>query len=396
MKYSKRIESLATSMTLALSTKAKDLIKEGIPVLDLTAGEPDFDTPEYIRMAGIDAINKGLTRYTPANGTIELRTEICKKLLTFNNLDYSPNNVIVSTGAKQSLLNALMAICNPGDEVLIPSPYWVSYPEMTKIASGLPVTVETSYNNDFKVTVSDLDKYLTSKSKVLIITNPSNPTGAVYSKDELLEIANWALKNNIFIISDEIYERLNFVSQHYSIASFNEEIKNITITIGGFSKSYAMTGWRLGYCTANDDLVKLMNKIQSHATSCANSIAQYAGYIALKDEKNEIENMIVQFKNRSNLVYNLISNSGTLDMIRPQGAFYGFINIKYFIGKKYNGLEINNASDLANILLDDFQVAILPGIAFGNDNYIRISYATDENTIKTALERLIDLSKKVN
>lgn len=396
MKYSKRIESLATSMTLALSTKAKDLIKEGIPVLDLTAGEPDFDTPEYIRMAGIDAINKGLTRYTPANGTIELRTEICKKLLTFNNLDYSPNNVIVSTGAKQSLLNALMAICNPGDEVLIPSPYWVSYPEMTKIASGLPVTVETSYNNDFKVTVSDLDKYLTSKSKVLIITNPSNPTGAVYSKDELMEIANWALKNNIFIISDEIYERLNFVSQHYSIASFNEEIKNITITIGGFSKSYAMTGWRLGYCTANDDLVKLMNKIQSHATSCANSIAQYAGYIALKDEKNEIEDMIVQFKNRSNLVYDLISNSGTLDMIRPQGAFYGFINIKYFIGKKYNGLEINNASDLANILLDDFQVAILPGIAFGNDNYIRISYATDENTIKTALERLIDLSKKVN
>lgn len=396
MKYSKRIESLATSMTLALSTKAKDLIKEGIPVLDLTAGEPDFDTPEYIRMAGIDAINKGLTRYTPANGTIELRTEICKKLLTFNNLDYSPNNVIVSTGAKQSLLNALMAICNPGDEVLIPSPYWVSYPEMTKIASGLPVTVETSYNNDFKVTVSDLDKYLTSKSKVLIITNPSNPTGAVYSKDELMEIANWALKNNIFIISDEIYERLNFVSQHYSIASFNEEIKNITITIGGFSKSYAMTGWRLGYCTANDDLIKLMNKIQSHATSCANSIAQYAGYIALKDEKNEIEDMIVQFKNRSNLVYDLISNSGTLDMIRPQGAFYGFINIKYFIGKKYNGLEINNASDLANILLDDFQVAILPGIAFGNDNYIRISYATDENTIKTALERLIDLSKKVN
>lgn len=396
MKYSKRIESLATSMTLALSTKAKDLIKEGIPVLDLTAGEPDFDTPEYIRLAGIDAINKGLTRYTPANGTIELRTEICKKLLTFNNLDYSPNNVIVSTGAKQSLLNALMAICNPGDEVLIPSPYWVSYPEMTKIASGLPVTVETSYNNDFKVTVSDLDKYLTSKSKVLIITNPSNPTGAVYSKDELMEIANWALKNNIFIISDEIYERLNFVSQHYSIASFNEEIKNITITIGGFSKSYAMTGWRLGYCTANDDLVKLMNKIQSHATSCANSIAQYAGYIALKDEKNEIEDMIVQFKNRSNLVYDLISNSGTLDMIRPQGAFYGFINIKYFIGKKYNGLEINNASDLANILLDDFQVAILPGIAFGNDNYIRISYATDENTIKTALERLIDLSKKVN
>lgn len=396
MKYSKRIESLATSMTLALSTKAKDLIKEGIPVLDLTAGEPDFDTPEYIRLAGIDAINKGLTRYTPANGTIELRTEICKKLLTFNNLDYSPNNVIVSTGAKQSLLNALMAICNPGDEVLIPSPYWVSYPEMTKIASGVPVTVETSYNNDFKVTVSDLDKYLTSKSKVLIITNPSNPTGAVYSKDELMEIANWALKNNIFIISDEIYERLNFVSQHYSIASFNEEIKNITITIGCFSKSYAMTGWRLGYCTANDDLIKLMNKIQSHATSCANSIAQYAGYIALKDEKNEIEDMIVQFKNRSNLVYDLISNSGTLDMIRPQGAFYGFINIKYFIGKKYNGLEINNASDLANILLDDFQVAILPGIAFGNDNYIRISYATDKNTIKTALERLIDLSKKVN
>ncbi|QQK07613.1 pyridoxal phosphate-dependent aminotransferase [Miniphocaeibacter halophilus] len=396
MNYSKKIESLATSMTLALSTKAKNLIQEGIPVLDLTAGEPDFDTPEYIRMAGIEAINKGLTRYTPANGTLELRTEICKKLLNFNKLEYSPNDIIVSTGAKQSLLNALMAICNPGDEVLIPTPFWVSYPEMTKIASGVPITVETSYDNDFKVTVSDLDKYLTNKSKVLIINNPSNPTGAVYSKNELMDIANWALKNKIFIISDEIYERLNFVSQHHSIASFNKQIKNITITIGGFSKSYAMTGWRLGYCAANGDLVKLMNKIQSHATSCANSIAQYAGYIALKEEQNEIEDMITQFKNRSNLVYNLINDSGTLDMIKPQGAFYGFINIKYFIGKKYNDLEIKNASDLANILLDKFQVAILPGIAFGNDNYIRISYATDEDTIRKALERLIDLSKKVN
>lgn len=394
MIYSKKINKLSNSMTLAFSTKAKELISNGIPVVDLTAGEPDFNTPEYIGNAGIEAIKKGYTRYTPGNGTVELREEISKKLLSFNNLDYSAKDIIVSTGAKQSLLNALMAICNEGDEVLIPCPYWVSYPEMTKIADGVPVIVDTKFENDFKVTVEDLDKNLTKRSKALILNNPSNPTGAVYSKDELISIGQWALKNDIMIISDEIYERLNYIGEHFSIASINDEIKNITVTIGGFSKSYAMTGWRLGYCAANGELTKLMNKIQSHATSCANSIAQYAGYIALRDEKDEIENMIVEFNKRSNLVYDIINNSKTLSMIKPSGAFYGFISIESLVGKKYGNLEIKNASDITTILLDEYQVAVLPGIAFGNDNYIRISYATDEETIKKGLNALIDISNK--
>ncbi len=394
MDYSKRIETLSESMTLAFSTRAKDLIKNGASIIDLTAGEPDFDTPEYIRDAGIYAINNGKTRYTAANGIIELREEICNKLLNFNKLSYEPSNIIVSTGAKQSLLNTLMAICNPEDEVMIPSPYWVSYPEMTKIASGIPIIVETRFENQFKVTTEDLDKYLTNKSKVLIITNPSNPTGAVYSRDELIKLADWAVKNNIFVISDEIYERLNYYSEHISIASLNENIKKITITIGGFSKSYAMTGWRLGYCAANSEITYLMNKIQSHATSCANSIAQYAGYIALKDEKNEINDMVNVFKERSQLVYKIINNSN-LNMIKPEGAFYGFIDVSYIIGKKYKDKIVENASEIANILLDDYEVALLPGIAFGNDNYIRISYATNEETIKKGLERLVKLSKDI-
>ena len=285
-----------------------------------------------------------------------------------------------------------MAICDPLDEVLIPAPYWVSYPEMTKIAEGVPVFVETSYENDFKVTVEELDKSLTNKTKAVIITNPSNPTGAVYSKEELEKIANWALSNRIFIISDEIYEKLNYVGKHCSIASLSDEIKEITITISGFSKSYAMTGWRLGYCAANLHIIGLMNKIQSHATSCANSVAQYAGYIALKNEDEEIQNMIKEFENRSKIVFDIINNSNTLTMIKPSGAFYGFINIEYLIGKKYNNIIINDASDLANILLDDFHVAVLPGIAFGNNKFIRISYATDEETIKNALNSLINLT----
>ena len=390
--YSKKIEGLSTSMTLAFSAKAKNLIKSGVPILDLTAGEPDFDTPEYIRNAGIYAIENGMTRYTPSNGIIELRQEICNKLENFNNLQYKPDNIIVSTGAKQSILNTLMAICNPLDEVLIPAPYWVSYPEMTKIAEGVPVFVETRYGNDFKVTVEDLDRYLTNNTKAIIITNPSNPTGAVYSKKELEKIANWALNNNIFIISDEIYEKLNYIGEHCSIASLSDEIKEITITVSGFSKSYAMTGWRLGYCAANSQIISLMNKIQSHATSCANSIAQYAGYIALKDEDEEIQNMINEFEKRSKIVFDIINNSNTLTMIKPSGAFYGFINIEYLIGKKYNDIIINDASDLANILLDDFNVAVLPGIAFGNNKFIRISYATDEETIKNALNSLLNLA----
>ncbi|WP_099203203.1 pyridoxal phosphate-dependent aminotransferase [Miniphocaeibacter massiliensis] len=394
MEYSKNIESLSSSMTLAFSTKAKNLIANGVPIVDLTAGEPDFDTPEYIRKAGINAINTGKTRYTASNGTLELRTEICRKLKEFNNLEYNPANIIVSTGAKQSLLNTLMAICNPGDEVLIPSPYWVSYPEMTKIASGKPVIVETNYDNDFKVTPSDLDKYLTSKSKVLILTNPSNPTGAVYSKSDLEALASWAIKNKIFVISDEIYERLNYYSKHTSIASLNEKIKEQTITIGGFSKSYAMTGWRLGYCAANDNITTLMGKIQSHATSCANSVAQYAGYIALKDEENQIDDMVKEFKKRSEIVYNLISNSN-LTMVKPQGAFYGFIDVSYIIGKTYNNSIISNASEVASILLDDYEVALLPGIAFGNDKYVRISYATNEDIINEGIKRLIKLTEDV-
>ncbi|NMB08132.1 MAG: pyridoxal phosphate-dependent aminotransferase, partial [Tissierellia bacterium] len=280
---------ISPSVTLEITAKAKAMKAEGIDVISFGAGEPDFNTPENIRKEGIRAIEEGLTRYTPASGITELKEAVCKKFKEENHLNYSPSNIVISNGAKHSISNALMAILNPLDEVIIAVPYWVSYPEMVKISGGTPVYVHTKEENDFKFTVSDLDKVLTDKTKAIILNSPSNPTGSIYTKEELTEIANWAVENNIFVISDEIYEKLVYDGEHISIASINEDIKNLTIVINGMSKAYAMTGWRIGYAAANEKIAKVMSNIQSHTTSNPCSISQYASLVGLLGDQSNVE-----------------------------------------------------------------------------------------------------------
>lgn len=396
MELSKKAKSLSPSMTLSISAKAKSMIKNGIDLINFTAGEPDFNTPDYIVNAAIKALHEGKTRYTETSGILPLREAICEKFKKFNNIEYTPDNIVVSTGGKQALINALLSIINPDDEVIIPSPFWLSYPEMVKIAGGRSILLETKSENDFKLTIDQLNACLGDKTKCLILNNPSNPTGTAYNREELIEIANWAVKNDIIIISDEIYERLNYDTEHVSIASLGEEIKDLTITISGFSKSYAMTGWRLGYSAANVEITKLMTKLQSHMTSNASSVTQYAGLAALVDEHDEIDNMIKAFRNRRNLVKNEIDSIDDLSMVYPKGAFYAFINISKLKGRKYKDKTIEDSMGIANILLNDFKVALLPGVVFGTDDYLRISYATDEESILKGIDRIKNFIKTLN
>lgn len=393
--YNIKATEVKPSITLELSAKAKRLKSEGKQIINLTVGEPNFNTPDYIVKGALEGIEKGFTKYTQTSGSEELKEEIIKKLKSFNNIDYDSSNILVSTGAKQCLFNAIFSIINDGDEVIIPSPYWVSYTEMVRLASGKSVIVNTSKKNGFKIDVKALDEKLTNKTKILILNNPNNPTGSVYNESELNEIGNWAVKNNVIIIADEIYERLTYDSKHVSIASLSKEIKNITITISGFSKTYAMTGWRLGYCAAHKDIIKIMNAVQSHTTACANSIAQYAGYVALRDESkyDDIENMINEFNKRRKAAVDYISKNSNLTINSPKGAFYIFIDIESLKGKSFNGKILNSSIDISEVLLDEFNIAVVPGIGFGNDDYIRISYAADEELIIEGIKRIIELEK---
>lgn len=388
MYISEKGNNIAPSLTLAISAKAKEMIKEGIDLVNLTVGEPDFETPQYIKEGAIKAINEGKTRYTAASGIPELKSEICKKFKDFNGLEYSNENIIVSTGAKQTIVTALMSILNSGDEVIIPSPYWLSYPEMVKIGDGTPVIVDTNKDNDFKITVELLDQNKTKNTKCLIINNPSNPLGIVYTEDELRKIAEWAVDNNVLVLSDEIYEDLVYEGRHISIAKFNEDIKNLTITVSGFSKSYAMTGWRLGYCAANADIIEAMSSFQSHMTSNPSSISQYAGLTALKDDDGSKAEMIKHFIRRRNLIKELIEKTPLLSVVDPKGAFYAFIDISHIKGRHYKSKPIETSFDAANILLSDYEVALLPGFVFGNDDYIRVSYATSDEIIEKGFKRI--------
>ena len=393
--YNIKANEVKPSITLELSAKAKRLKSEGKQIINLTVGEPNFNTPDYIVKGALEGIEKGFTKYTQTSGIEELKEEIVKKLKSFNNIDYDSSNILVSTGAKQCLFNAIFSIINDGDEVIIPSPYWVSYTEMVRLAGGKSVIVNTSKKNGFKVDVKALDEKLTNKTKILILNNPNNPTGSVYNESELKEIGNWAVKNNVIIIADEIYERLTYDRKHVSVASLSEEIKNNTITISGFSKTYAMTGWRLGYCAANEDIIKIMNAVQSHTTACTNSIAQYAGYVALRDESkyDDIENMINEFNKRRKAAVDYISKNSNLTINSPKGAFYIFIDIESLKGKSFNGKILNSSIDISEVLLDEFNIAVVPGIGFGNDDYIRISYAADEELIIEGIKRIIELEK---
>jgi len=387
IKLSDKVLNIAPSMTLAVNAKLKKMVDEGVEVFGFGVGEPDFDTPEYIRNAAVEAMNKGFTRYTPAQGTIELRKAICAKLKRENSLDYEPNQIIVSSGAKHSLSNAFAAILNPGDEVIVPVPYWVSYTEIIKLNDGVPVLVQTKKENNFKMSGEELKNAITANTKAILINSPSNPTGAVYTEKELREIADIAVQNNLFVVSDEIYERIIYDdNKHISIASFNSEIKDLTILINGMSKSYAMTGWRLGYAAGNEKLIKAMSSVQGHAVSHPSSITQYAAAAALNGPQDDLKNMVQEFSKRRNYMYGRINAMKGLSCIKPEGAFYVYVDISSYLGRNLCGIKLDSCLDFAQTMLEKGHVAVVPGAAFGTEGFVRISYATSMEIIKNGLD----------
>lgn len=386
---SKLAGKITPSMTIAITAKAKKMLEEGIDVVGFGAGEPDFDTPEHISEAGINAIKEGKTRYTSAYGIDQLRKEICRKLKEDNGLDYDMDQIILSSGAKHSLSTALQAICDPGDEVIIPSPYWVSYPEMVVIAGGKPVIIKTDREKGFKISARQLRESITPRTKAVIINSPANPTGSVYSREELEEIARVIVEKDIFVISDEIYEKLVYDGdEHVSIASFGPEIKVRTILINGMSKAYAMTGWRLGYAAADKNVIKAMGTIQGHAISHPSSITQHAGIAALAGDQSVVEKMLKEYDRRRKYVMERLDAIEEFEYIRPRGAFYVYISLEKLIGRTYNGRLLDSSMTFAELLLDEARVAVIPGKAFGDDRYIRISYATSMEQLVKGLDRI--------
>ncbi len=388
LNLSKKGLEISPSVTLEITAKAKEMKAKGIDVISFGAGEPDFNTPENIRKEGIRAIEEGLTNYTPASGITELKEAVCAKFKRDNNLEYSPENIVISNGAKHSIFNALLAILNPGDEVIVGVPYWVSYPELIKIAGGKPVYIKTIEENEFKFTVEDLEKVKTNNTKAIILNSPSNPTGSIYNRKELEAIAEWAVRNNIFVISDEIYEKLVYDDEHISIASLNEDIKKLTIVINGMSKAYSMTGWRIGFLAADKEIAKVISNIQSHTTSNPCSISQYASVVGLNGDQTAIEEMRKQFEERRNYMVDAVNSISGISCRKPKGAFYIMVNIKELKGKTIRGVKINSSLDLARVLLDEGKVAVIPGIGFGDDDYFRLSYATSMKNIKEGLRRI--------
>lgn len=389
MEYSRKAQTISPSSTLTIDAKAKKMKADGINVIGFGAGEPDFDTPIHIKEAAKKAIDEGFTKYTPAAGTLELREAVCRKLKKDNGLNYTPAQIVVSNGAKHSLLNAFQAILNPGDEVILPVPYWVSYPEMIKLADGVTVFLETKEENDFKFKPEDLLKKITPKTKAIVLNSPSNPTGMVYSKKELLEIAEIAVDKGIFIISDEIYEELIYDGlNHISIASLGERIKELTIVVNGVSKAFAMTGWRIGYTASNPDIARIMANIQSHATSNPNSIAQKAAVAALEGPKDEVYKMQTEYEKRRDYMVERINSIRGISCRKPSGAFYVMVNISELLGKTWNGRIINNSDEFAEYLLDGVNVAVVPGSGFGAEGYVRLSYATSMKNIVEGLNRI--------
>lgn len=389
MMLSKKALEINPSPTMAIDSKAKEMKSRGIDIISFGAGEPDFDTPLHIRDAAVKAINEGETRYTPAAGTLELKEAICDKLKTDNNLDYKPAQIVVSNGAKHSLSNILAALLDPGDEVLIPAPYWVSYPEMTRLNDGIPVPFQTRSENGYKAAFADLEKAYTSKSKVFILNSPSNPTGQIYSEAELKMIADFCCEHNIFIVADEIYEKLIYGNHcHVSIASFNEKVKNLTIVVNGVSKSYAMTGWRIGYTASSPEIAAAMSNIQSHTTSNPNSIAQKAALAALRGPQKCVEDMRLAFEKRLIYMYERIRSMPLLEALEPQGAFYLFAEISGTIGKNFEGNLIDGSDSFAAFLLESQNVAVVPGTGFGAPNHVRLSFATSMDNITEGLDRI--------
>lgn len=393
---SEKCRNIHPSVTLAIDARAKQLRAMGLDVIGFGAGEPDFDTPRYIKSAARDALDAGMTKYTPVAGTVELRTEIQQKLLRDNGLDYELADIIVSSGAKQCLFNALSAILDPGDEVLLPSPCWVSYPEMVRMAGGVPVMVPGDEANGFLVDADALRPHVTERTKALILNSPNNPSGSVYSRALLEGVAALAVEKQFYVISDEIYEKLIYDGEaHVSIASLGDEIRAQTIVVNGVSKSYAMTGWRIGYAAGPKPVIRAMTAFQSHSTSNPNSIAQHAAAVALTNGEKFMHDSLVEFDARRRLMHQLISEIPGLSAALPKGAFYMMLNISALIGKSLNGRAIRGSDDFAEMLLESQKVAVVPARAFGDDRYVRLSYATSRDKITLGLARIAEFVKEL-
>jgi aspartate aminotransferase len=387
-KLSNRINNLATSQTLAMAAKARELRAEGKDVIGLSLGEPDFNTPDFIKDAAIQAINDDYNSYTPVDGYVELKDAIITKFKRDNNLTYTYPQIVVSTGAKQSLANVALAMLNPGDEVILPCPYWVSYAEIVKLAEGTPVEVPTTLESNFKMTPEQLEAAITPKTKMLWYSSPCNPSGMVYTKEELRALADVLAKHpDIIIVSDEIYEHINYIGGHASMAEF-EDMYDRTVTVNGVAKAFAMTGWRIGYIGAPAWIARACNKLQGQVTSGANCIAQRAVITALEAPVSKISYMVDTFKTRRKLIIDLLNEIEGFETTEPEGAFYVFPNISSYFGKTIKGHTINNATDFSMLLLEEALVATVTGDAFGNPECIRISYAASEAQIEEALKRI--------
>ncbi|HIB89174.1 TPA: pyridoxal phosphate-dependent aminotransferase [Candidatus Poribacteria bacterium] len=389
LSLSERGKQVAASSTLAITAKINQMVADGLDIIKFGAGEPDFDTPEHIKEAGIDSIQAGFTKYTAVAGIIELKNAIVTKFGNDNNLRYKPSEVIVNCGAKHTIYNILQAICNPGDEVIFAAPYWVSYIEIVKLAGGIPIIVETTANQNFCLTVDQIATEVTDKTKAVIINSPSNPTGTIYDSEALREIADLAVDKRFYIISDEIYESLLYDGyQHCSIATFNNDIKAITFVVNGVSKAYSMTGWRIGYAAGPEDAISAMSRIQSHSTSNPTSIAQKAALTAISGSQEAVESMRVAFEKRRDLICERFDGIDGVTYVKPQGAFYIFPDFSDHYSRTIDGFQIKGSQDLANFLLECVKVGVVPGVGFGADKNMRLSFATSEVEINRGLDRI--------
>ena len=396
VKIAGRMSQIKPSPTLAITAKAKALKAQGVDVVGFGAGEPDFDTPEHIKEAAVKALKEGFTKYTPVPGTDELRQAVADQLARDYGLEYAKEEIIISCGAKHSLYNIAMVLFEPGDEVIIPSPYWVTYPAQVYIAEATPVIVETLEENGFKLTPEQLEEAITPKTKALILNYPSNPTGASYTREELEKLAEVALKHDIWVISDEIYDKIIYDGfQHVPFATLSPEVKARTLLVNGVSKTYSMTGWRIGWVAGNKDVVAAMNKLQSQSTSNPTSIAQSAAYAALTGPQDCVAEMVKAFKERRDYIVQRLNAMEGVSCFNPQGAFYVFPSFAGLYGRRYGERVINNSLDFADYLLNEFKVAIVPGVAFGEDKGARLSYATSMEAIKKGLDRIEEAISKL-
>ena len=386
---SKKAQAVKPSSTLAITAKANELKAKGLDVVGFGAGEPDFNTPENICEAAVNAIHAGFTKYTPASGTVELKQAICKKFERFNKLHYEPNQIVVSNGGKHSLTNIFSAILNHGDEVIIPAPFWLSYPEIVRLADGVPVIVRCGKEQGYKITAEQLAAACTEKTKAVVLNSPNNPTGMIYTRAELEALAKVIVEKDIYCVADEMYENLIYEgNEAVSIASLNDEIYKRTITCSGVAKSYAMTGWRIGYTGSSEEIAKLMGSIQSHQTSNPNSIAQKAAVEALSGPQDAVDAMSREFDKRRVYMYERIHNMELVDALKPLGAFYVFVDVSKLLTKSYKGEVIGDVGKLAKILIEDYMTAVIPCPDFGFDDHIRLSYAISMEQIKKGLDRI--------